>query len=618
MNLIKNLLFLLFIVTITKSSAQITFQKIFRQTDSASNLQTFDAKQTLDGGYIMSGIASEGANNNLYHPFIIKTNCHGVVEWKHFFGNTQSTGNTYGRVIQTKDSGYVMINNLGVYNNYNGFIVKLDKMGIVIWQKLLNLSNSNDNVNDILELTNGNIVLTGSIKNPPDVGLIMLDNTGSLIWCKTYGNNNQYDDGSVVIKTNDGGFMISGRYISMGTFNAFLLKTDSIGNMQWLKCYGDTLQHMWGFDIKELNNGDYVMVGSTTLLKPSFQSYGDNFIMRVNNVGDTLWTKIFYGTPDLFENASKVLVDEEGNFIVCVATASYNSPGFVPNKHAIMKFSSTGTLMMAKIYNDGSSHYPRLTTTNDNGYLMSGFSTRYTGPVGFQTLLIKLNQNLESGCNELDVTAQTIVTSKLFKVTSPIPVIGNSGSSVNNTSTYQSNISDTTLCEYYPILSAAIDTEGNCINQPISFKADSIGITNWYWNFGDPSTLSDTATTATAQYVYTTSGTYTVTLTVSNGCDTVTNTQVIKINNCWAAQNDNINELKPLFNYYNHQITFINKSQDILQAKLFDMNGRCVQHLSFAPGITLAPLSNHARGVYIISIIDKNNKPIMTEKITIE
>lgn len=618
MNISKLYLSFLLIFFTSYLNAQITFQKLFRQTDSASSLQTFDAKQTFDGGYVMSGIASEGANNNLYHPYIIKTNCHGVVQWKHFFGTTQSTGNTYGKVIQTLDSGYVMINNLGVYNNYNGFIVKLDKMGNILWQKLLNLSNGNDNVNDIIELANGNLALTGSIKNPPDVGLIMLDNTGSLLWCKTYGNNNQYDDGSVLIKTNDGGFMISGRYISMGTFNAFLLKTDSIGNLQWLKCYGDTLQHMWGFDIKELNNGDFVMVGSTTLLKPNFQSYGDNFIMRLNNIGDTLWTKIFYGTPDLFENASSVIVDEEGNFIVCVATASYNTPGIVPNKHAIMKFSSTGTLIMAKIYNDGSSHYPRLTTTHDNGYLLNGFSTKYTGPVGFQTLLIKLNQNLESGCNEIDVTAQTVVTSKVFKITSPIPILGNSGNVVNNTSTFQSFITDTTLCEYYPLLSATIDTEGHCINQPINLKADTVGITYWHWDFGDPNTLNDTAYTPTAQYIYSALGTYTITLTVSNGCDTVINTQVIKIDDCVALQNDNIQDLKYMFNYYNHQLTFINKSQDMFQAKLYDMQGRSVQHLSFAPGITIASLSYFAKGMYILSVLDNNNKRILSEKITIE
>jgi hypothetical protein len=44
---------------------------------------------------------------------------------------------------------------------------------------------------------------------------------GQLIWCKTFGNNGQYDDGTAFIETNDGGYLVTGRYISMGTFNAF-------------------------------------------------------------------------------------------------------------------------------------------------------------------------------------------------------------------------------------------------------------------------------------------------------------------------------------------------------------------------------------------------------------
>lgn len=50
-----------------KVHAQVKFQKQFHQPDSASSLQTFDAKATPDGGYIMAGLASQGSSN-VYHP----------------------------------------------------------------------------------------------------------------------------------------------------------------------------------------------------------------------------------------------------------------------------------------------------------------------------------------------------------------------------------------------------------------------------------------------------------------------------------------------------------------------------------------------------------------------
>nr|MBP6313933.1 PKD domain-containing protein [Chitinophagaceae bacterium] len=559
------LLILLFGCKINHCFSQITFQKQYSQPDSASSFEAFDAKATPDGGYVMSGLASDGPSGSLFHPFIAKVNCKGELQWQHYFGNSQSIGNVNGKVIVTHDSGYVMINNLGVYNNYNGFAVRIDKNGSIVWQKLLNLSNGNDNINDIQETADGSFIISGSVKSTPDVGLIKLSANGDLIWCKTFGNNAQYDDGTALIETNDGGYLVTGRYISMGTFNAFLMKTDSSGAMQWLKCYGDTNQHMWGFDVKELDNGDFVLVGSTTLLKPNFQSFGDNFIMRLNSVGDTIWTKIFYGSPDLFENASTVLVDDSGNFVVGVATASYPTPGNVPNKHAIMKFSPTGTLISARTYNDGNSHYTRISKATDGGYLLNGFSNKYTGPVGFQTLLMKLDNTLSSGCFESDVTALTVVQDKGFKITQPGAVLGTSGTVVNNTTTYSTAAADSTICESYPVLSATIDTSGFCAGDSVFFSADSVGISSWHWNFGDPGASNDTSSNQHTSYVYGAAGTYTVTLTVSNGCDSVTNTMVVSIKHC------NPESVVELSNEDLELLVYPNPAKDyvILESELF-------------------------------------------------
>jgi gliding motility-associated-like protein len=502
---------------------QQKFQKQFHQPDSASSLQTFDAKATPDGGYIMAGLASQGSSN-VYHPYLIKLNCKGELQWEHYFGNTQTIANVNTRVIVTADSGYVMISNLGVYTNYNGFAVKLDASGNIVWQKLLNLSNSNDNINDVYETADGHLIIAASIKDFPDVGLVKLRQDGSLVWCRTFGNANQYDDGSVVRELADGNYMIAGRYIAMGTFNAFLMKTDTSGNMLWLKCYGDTLQHMWAMDFREMQNGDIVLGGSTTLLKPNYQSFSDNFLMRVNSNGDTLWTKIFYGANDQFENVSSLILDQDENIIAGVATASYVSPGFVPNKHAVMKFSPQGQLLKATLYNNGSSHYPRISKCLDRGILLSGFSNAYSGPLGFRTLLMKMDSTLSTGCIETDVTNQTFVQSKLFRVNMPVPITGNSGTVVNNSSTYTTSILDSTLCASFPVVQSAFTYSGGCKNEAVQLFADSSGILFWHWEI-----LTDTLFGAQTQYTFTDTGTYQIRLWVSNGCDTASSIQQIVI-----------------------------------------------------------------------------------------
>lgn len=299
----------------------------------------------------------------------------------------------------------------------------------------MNLSSTNDVLNTIQETSDGSFILAANVKSTPDVGLVKLDANGNLLWCITFGNVGHYDESTSILELQDGNYLLTGKYISMGTFNAFLLKTHTSGNLLWLKCFGDTLQHATGCDIKMLNNGDILMVGSTILAKANYRSYGDNFIFKLNSQGDTIRTWIFYGTPDLFENATSIAFDTAGNYVLGMATVSYHSIGFVPNKMGLVTFSPNGNLLQAKLYNTGSSHYTRISNTPYNGLLMSGFSTNYSGPVGFRSLLIKMNSQWQSGCYDQDVTASTQTTSVQLKITCPTPVIASGGNSNQNAST---------------------------------------------------------------------------------------------------------------------------------------------------------------------------------------
>jgi gliding motility-associated-like protein len=514
---IHTLIFCLFFIS---SKAQITFQKQYQQPDSGSSLQTYDSKATPDGGYVMAGLASDSTSIT-YRPFILKVNCKGEIIWYKSFGTTQTTSNVMHKVIVTQDGNYVLLSNLGVYTNYNGFVVKLDTLGNVLWQKTINPSNGSDVLTDIKETSTGHLILTGNINSTPDVGLIKLNANGTLVWSKSIGTNGFFDEGSSINELSDGNYLLTGRYISMGAFNAFLMKTDTSGNLLWLKCYGDSLHSTWGFDVKEMPNGNLVLAGSTTLAKFNYQSFSDNFVMQLNPTGDTLWTKIFYGSPDQFENVSSIAFDAGGNILLGVATASYPYVGAVANKNAVFKFSTSGNLLLAKTYNTGSSHYTRLHPAPDGGFVLSAFSNRYGGPLGFQTLLMKLDDTLHSGCFETDVTNLTIVTQKTFKITQPGSSLITSGSVINNTSTSNIDLSDTTLCISLPALNATFTSSGHCIGDTTFFQADTTGVISYFWDFGDIGN-ADTSWLPSPSYLYTDTGSYNVRLIVSNGCESDT------------------------------------------------------------------------------------------------
>jgi len=213
-------------------------------------------------------------------------------------------------------------------------------------------------------------------------------------------------------------------------------------------------------------------------------------------------------------------LDQDENIIAGVAKASYASHGFVPNKHAVMKFSPQGQLLKATLYNNGYSHDPRISKCPDQDILLSGFINAYSGPIGFRTLLMKMDSTLSTDCVETDVTHQTFVQSKLFRVNTPTPVTGSSGKVVNNSSTYTSSIIDSTLCASFPAVQSAFTYSGGCKNEAVQFFADSSGILFWRWEI-----LTDTLFGAQTQYTFTDTGTFEICLRVSNGCDTASSIQ---------------------------------------------------------------------------------------------
>jgi hypothetical protein len=75
-----------------------------------------------------------------------------------------------------------------------------------------------------------------------DFWLVKTDASGTVQWNRTYGGSNENDFVTVLMQTVDGGYALAGDTYSFGVGNAdaWLVKTDASGNMQWNKTYGGT------------------------------------------------------------------------------------------------------------------------------------------------------------------------------------------------------------------------------------------------------------------------------------------------------------------------------------------------------------------------------------------
>jgi len=111
----------------------------------------------------------------------------------------------------------------------------------------------------------------------------------------------------------------------------------------------------------------------------------------------------------------------------------------------------------------------------------------------------------------------------------------------------QCSDSTTQIVKVYPGFSPAFTTDGECINSTIFFIDKTTtrygSVSGWSWNFGDPSSSSDTSDLKNPSYIYTNPGDYPVQLTAtsSKGClKTITDTVPIKEKPDFKVNNDTL------------------------------------------------------------------------------
>jgi len=197
-----------------------------------SNEGANSIKETEDGGYIIAGTSAStnsdvSGNHGSIDYWIVKINIEGNIEWQKSLGG--SNQDNLCSITQSFDGGYVIVgysvsNDGDVSGNHGGvdyWIVKINSIGTIEWQK--SLGGSNDDIPfSITQTIDGGYIIAGnSSSNDGDVSgnhgyvdcwIVKINSIGIIEWQKSLGGSNQ-DFVYSIIQISDGELYYSRKFI---------------------------------------------------------------------------------------------------------------------------------------------------------------------------------------------------------------------------------------------------------------------------------------------------------------------------------------------------------------------------------------------------------------------
>lgn len=327
----------------------------------SDNDELYRLQQTSDGGYILGGYSASGISGN-------------------------KTDTTRGA------------------NDY--WIIKTDAAGNIQWDKTIG-GNSEDFLYDLQQTAGGGYILSGAsasgisgekseaaiVDNNFDYWVVKLDALGNVEWDKTIGGND-WDQPAAIRQTAEGGYItggtstsnISGKKTenSRGAYDYWIVKLGASGNVEWDKTIGG---NAWdGFsDLEQTSEGNYIISGSSDspISGDKTQSnkrngFSDYWIVMLDCTGRLMWNKTIGGKNDDYN--SSIIQTADGGFITggssysnASADKSENSNGL--NDYWVVKLNRNGKIQWEKtIGGAGTDALSLILEIRRNKYLLAGSS----------------------------------------------------------------------------------------------------------------------------------------------------------------------------------------------------------------------------------------------------
>ncbi len=269
------------------------------------------------------------------------------------------------------------------------------------WQTTLGGS-LHDEAKSVQPTTDGGYILAGfTVSDDGDVEVnygffdfwvTRLDSTGAVLWKKNYGGSS-FDEAFAVQQTADGGYVVAGYTESNdgdvsgnhGGKDAWVLKLDSFGGIQWQKCLGGSdWEEAW--DIQLTPDGGYILAGRSNSTDGDVTgNHGtlDYWVVKLSSTAEIEWQKSLGGSN--FDFGYTVSPTSDGGYIV--AGESQSSDGDVINMDGgldawVVKLNFEGKIEWQRVLGGSlGDRANEIRQTREDGYIVFGGTLSTDGDV---------------------------------------------------------------------------------------------------------------------------------------------------------------------------------------------------------------------------------------------
>ena len=524
--LIFTIIILSFCINDIKAQSTLQWDTVYNDSFNKSDLikaMTIDANGDVivtgctawntSSNYVMTTIKYNGSNGNT----IWKSNYDGVASFDQ--GNAvvvDASGDVYV-AGQTRTGGYGTDDYVTI--KYNG------TNGSVIWSQTYNgTQNGSDVITSMVVDNSKNVYVTGYTGGTAyrHFCTIKYNSSGVQQWMSATDTVSWSNKGSVIGLGSNGYLYVVGPNwdgVNLSNQTDLLIKQDPAnGNIIWKTKYiGDNgIGQQVAFDISQMKidqSSNIFLTGSINQVHNSISSDDYLTIKYDGAIGDTLWTKLYPGSGN--EYSRDLVLDQSGNPIVTggafgdYLTIKYDGTNGNTiwqntwNNPAQNDDDALGIAVdaLGNIYVTGQSWYSAL---NGNGW-EDVATVKYDGVTGSELWV----QSFNYPGNDKSESGRFIATD------------GNGCLFVSGWTESVANDNDYLLvkyCEPLP-LKSNFSYVSLCWKDSVQFMDASIGgAASWLWNFGDPASgINNTSSLKNPFHIFTSAGTYNVTLIISNG-----------------------------------------------------------------------------------------------------